>query len=74
MDAVAGGLLHLLSHLGSVDQQFLGDAPPDDAGAANAIAFDNGDIGTMTCRPLGGGQAPGTGTEHHKIKRLVHRS
>ena len=74
MNPVAGGLLHLIRHLGSIDQQFLGNATPDHTGAANTISLHDGDAGTMPCRPLGGSQATGTGAEHHEIKRLVHRS
>ena len=74
MDAIAGGLLHLLRHLGSVDQQFLGDAAPDHAGATDAIAFHDGHTCTVSGCPLGSRQATGTGSDHHKIKRLVHRN
>ncbi|CAI8405720.1 MAG: Uncharacterised protein [Synechococcus sp. MIT S9220] len=74
MDAITGGLLHLLRHLGSIHQQFLGNTAPDHTGAANAVTLHDGHASTMTCRPLGSRQATGTSTEHHKIKRLVHRS
>ena len=74
MQSVGRGILQLMTGLRSINEQFLGDTAADDTGAADAITLHNGHIGSMTCRPFGGGQPPGTGTEHHKIKRLVHRS
>ena len=74
MNAVAGGILEMLHHLGSIDQKLLGHTAANHAGSTHTIAFDDGDLGAVARRPLGCRQTTGASTDHHEIKRLLHRN
>ena len=65
--AEAARVLEVLGEMGAVDEQLLGHAAADDAGAADAILLGDGDAGAM-----GGGDARGThaarsGADHEQV-------
>ena len=68
VNAVTVDLLHVIRHLRSVDEQFLGNTPPDHTGASHTITLDDRHTGPVTRCPLGRRQASGSCAEHNKIE------
>jgi hypothetical protein len=74
LPAIAGRVAEAVAKARSVDQQLLGHAAPDHAGAPDPIPLHDGHLGAVGGRPLGGRQATGAGAKHHQVKGLGHGS
>ena len=54
MKAIGRSIHTLVACLRAIDQQLLGHATSDHAGAADAVTLEDGHLGAMACRTLGG--------------------
>src|SRR5262245_21156641 len=70
--AVGHGVLELVRELGAVDQEFLGHAAPDHAGAAHPVVFTNADARTMAGRDARGPHAARAGADYEEVVVISH--
>ena len=74
MKAIGRSIRKLVACLRAVDQQLLGHATSDHAGAADAVTLEDGHLGAMACRAFGGCKSTGASADHHKVEGGAHVS
>ena len=65
--AEAAGVLEVVGEAAGIDEQLLGHAAADDAGAADAIFLGDGDLGAVAGRDATRAYAARAGTDHEQI-------
>ena len=65
--AEAAGILEILDVMAGIDEQLLGDAAADHAGAAEAIFLGDGDLGAMAGGQTAGPHAAGAAADDEEI-------
>src|SRR5262249_21745764 len=66
--AIASGILHLLAHMGRIDEELLGYAAADDTSPADTILLRDSDAGPIARGHAGRPHAPRAGADDEEIE------